>query len=122
MDILCRLVDKLRFNSAPSNIMLLNFISISGTDCTCLFFDTSPSKHSSFSNNSSIFPLLFWRKLDRTLHLTTYTQHKTPVQLIINSQCYFSTFLCNTNSQNFLLEFLPDLSCMGVLSKSTCII
>ena len=51
VDILCRLVDTLRIKLLPSNIILINFISISGTDCTCLSIDTSPSKHSSFSNN-----------------------------------------------------------------------
>ena len=34
VDILCRLADKLRLKPTTSDIILMNFISISGTDCT----------------------------------------------------------------------------------------
>ena len=115
VDILCRLVDKLRLKS---NIILMSFISISGTDCTCLPIDTSPSKHSSFSNNLILIALAVSEKT-RVFHLTTYTQHKVPVQLHHQQlMLLLSTFLCNTKTRDFLLHFFPHSSCMGVSNKS----
>ena len=57
VDILNRLADKLPLKSPPSNIILVNFLSLSGTHCSCLFIDTSPSKNSYFSNNLILFDL-----------------------------------------------------------------
>ena len=47
------LVDNLWLKSPPSNIILMNFISISRTDCTCLSINISPWKNSSFSSFSN---------------------------------------------------------------------
>ena len=79
MDILCWLVDKLW--SPSSNIILINFISFSGTDWTCLSIDTLHQNIPLSQTFSSSLSLLFWRKLDCALYLTTYTQHKVPFQL-----------------------------------------
>ena len=62
VDILCRLVDKLRLKSLPSNIILINLISISRIDCTCLSIETSSSKHSSFSNDLILIALAVLEK------------------------------------------------------------
>ena len=45
VDILYRVVDTLRLKPLPSNIILINLISISRTACTCLSTETSSSKH-----------------------------------------------------------------------------
>ena len=53
VDIFCGLVGKLWFKSPLSTIILMNFISISGTDYTYLSMDTSPSEPGIFSWISS---------------------------------------------------------------------
>ena len=62
VDILCRLMDKFRLKPSPSDIIPMNFISISGTDSTYLTTGTSPSKYSSFSNNLILIELAVLKK------------------------------------------------------------
>ena len=81
VDICCKLVNKLRLRSPPSSMILISLISISGTDCTCLSVDNLHQNIPFPQTVLSVLPSLFSRKFDRALHLTTYTQHKVPVQL-----------------------------------------
>ena len=62
VDILCRLVNKLRLKSLPSNIMLINLIGIPRIDYTCLSIEASSSKHSSFSNDLILIALAVLEK------------------------------------------------------------
>ena len=92
VDILGRLVDKLWLKSLPSNIILINLISISRIDCTCFSIETSLSKHSSFSNDLILIALAVlektwsWSSLDHVRSITC------PPKFIINSQCYSIPF------------------------------
>ena len=63
VDILNRLADQLPLKSPPSNIIQINFISLSGTNCTCISVDTSLSEVLFLKQSNLYCPCCFGENL-----------------------------------------------------------
>ena len=63
VDILNRLADQLPLKSPPSNIIQINFISLSGINCTCLSVDTSLSEVLFLKQSNLYCPYCFGENL-----------------------------------------------------------
>ena len=118
VNILNRLADQLPLKSPPSNIIQINFISLSGINCTCLSVDTSLSEVLFLKQSNLYCPYCFGENLIVLFIWPRARSLTCPSNFIINSQGYCSTCLCNTKAQDFQIDFYLHSSCMGVSSKS----
>ena len=57
-----RLWDKFRSGSSPSEVIIMSFVNIFGTDCNCPSTDPPPSNISSLSNSSILIALAAFDK------------------------------------------------------------